>query len=206
MARNGTVTREKILLAAQQLVLDFGFGGMSVDQVITEAGITKGAFFHHFKSKHELGQTILDRYVENDDKLLHELVGRSESLSHDPLQQYLIFVGLLEEALSGSEEPMAGCLVASYIYQLEIFGPETRHKVIKGFQEWERILVAKLDVVLEKYTPKRPITAEEIYRNLMALFEGGVILAKLYNQGPILGEQVAQHKKYLELLFGQYEK
>lgn len=205
MARNGKATREKILDAGQQVLLEQGYGGMSVDQVITGAGVTKGAFFHHFKSKNELAQALLDRYVQMDDAMLHDLMGRAEKLSHEPLQQYLIFVGLLEELLAGLTEPPPGCLVASYIYSLEMFTPETQQAVIDGFQEWERVLGEKLQSAIDKQPPKLPVTAMQLYDNLLSLFEGGVIMAKLYRKSSTLAEQVAQHKNYVELLFGQHD-
>ena len=93
----------KILDAGQQLLLEHGYGGMSVDQVIASAGITKGAFFHHFKSKNALAQALLERYVDRDNELLHDLMARAEKLSHEPLQQYLIFVGLMEEMIENEE-------------------------------------------------------------------------------------------------------
>jgi len=202
MAKDGTATRNRILDAAMQLVLDHGYGGMSVDQVIAAAGITKGAFFHHFKSKNDLAQALLDRYVQMDNNLLHELIARAEKLSHDPLQQYLIFVGLLEEMMRSLSAPPPGCLVASYVYQMELFSPETQQSVIEGFKEWERVLGEKLQAVFTKQTPRLPVTAEQIYDNLLALFEGGVILGRLYNKSTTLGDQLAQHKQYVELLFG----
>lgn len=205
MPRDGSVTKEKILEAAQQLLLEHGYGGMSVDQVIENAGITKGAFFYHFKSKNALAQALLDRYVQMDDAMLHDLMGRAEKLSHDPLQQYLIFVGLLEEMLRGLSEPPPGCLVASYLYQLEMFTPETQQSVIDGFNEWERVLGEKLQAVIDKQPPKLPVTAMLLYDNLLSLFEGGVIMAKLYKKSETLAEQVAQHKNYIELLFGQHD-
>lgn len=205
MAKDGTATRNKILDSAKQLLLDHGYGGMSVDQVIEAAGITKGAFFHHFKSKNELAQALLDRYVEMDNVLLHDLIGRAEKLSHDPLQQYLIFVGLLEEIMSGLNKPPPGCLVASYVYQMELFSQATQRSVIEGFHEWERVLGEKLRVIFAKHKPKLPVTAELIYDNLLALFEGGVILAKLYNKSTALGDQLAQHKQYVELLFALHD-
>lgn len=205
MPRDGKATREKILEAGQQLLLEHGYGGMSVDQVIASAGITKGAFFHHFKSKNALAQSLLERYVQMDDAMLHDLMGRAEKLSHEPLQQYLIFVGLLEELLRGLTEPPPGCLVASYIYSLEMFSPETQTAVINGFQEWERVLEEKLEAAIVKQAPRLPVTAKQLYNNLLSLFEGDVIMAKLYNKSETLAEQVAQHKNYVELLFGQHD-
>jgi TetR/AcrR family transcriptional repressor of nem operon len=140
-----------------------------------------------------------------DDALLHDLMGRAEKLSPDPLQQYLIFVGLLEETMRGLNEPPPGCLVASFVYQLELFSEETRKSVIEGFQEWERVLGNKLEDVMTKHTPRLPVTAMQIYDNLLALFEGGVIIAKMYSKSITLGEQIGQHKNYVELLFGQHD-
>ena len=206
MARDGSITREKILDVSKQLLLEQGYGGMSVDQVIDGAGITKGAFFYHFKSKNDLAQALLERYIKTDDDLLHDLMRRAEDLNHDPLQQYLIFVGLLVETLRGFAEPPPGCLIASFIYQMEIFTDQTRDTVMKGFSEWERVVQGKLGVALDKYKPKLPVTAELLYNNLMSAFEGGVIMSKLYKKSGILSEQVAQHKNYVELLFGIHDQ
>ena len=92
-----------------------------------------------------------------------------------------------------------------YIYQLELFNDETKQAVISGFHEWERVLGEKLEAALERHTPVLPVTAMQLYDNLLALFEGGVIMAKLYSKGATLAEQVAQHKNYVELLFGQHQ-
>jgi TetR/AcrR family transcriptional repressor of nem operon len=205
MARDGAATRQRILEAAQRLLLQYGYGGMSVDQVIGAADVTKGAFFHHFKSKNDLAQVLLDRYVEADEAILRELVGRAEKLSPDPLQQYLIFVGLLEEMLAGLSEPPAGCLVASYVYQLGLFTPETQQSVLKGFREWERVLGEKLKNAMDRQAPTLPVTPAQLYNNLLALFEGGLILAKLYHDDSMLADQIAQHKRYVQLLFGLYD-
>lgn len=206
MPRDGTATRQKILDAGQQLLLQHGYGGMSVDQVIGAAEITKGAFFYHFKTKNDLAQALLERYVQMDNELLHDLISRAEALSHDPLQQYLIFVGLLIETMRGFDEPPPGCLVASYIYQLDTFSPETQRDVIDGFSEWERVLVEKLKAAAKNQKPLLAVSMEQIYTNLLALFEGGVIMAKLYNNSQTLAEQLSQHRNYVELLFGLHAK
>lgn len=205
MARDGSVTRNKILNVSQKLLLEQGYGGMSVDSVIDAAGITKGAFFYHFKCKNDLAQALLDRYVQGDDELLHELMGRAESLNHDPLQQYLIFVGLLIEKMRGFKESPPGCLIASFIYQMEAFNPETQDTVMKGFNEWQRVVEDKLELVFKKYAPRLPVTVSQVYDNLIAAFEGGIIMGKLYERKDTLADQIAQHKNYVELLFGIHD-
>jgi len=205
MARDGSATRNKILDVSQHLLLEQGYGGMSVDSVIDAAGITKGAFFYHFKSKNDLAQALLDRYVQGDDDLLHELMARAETLNHDPLQQYLIFVGLLIERMRGFKESPPGCLIASFVYQMEAFNPATQDTVMKGFNEWQRVVENKLELVFKKYAPRLPVSVRQIYDNLIAAFEGGIIMGKLYQRNDTLADQIAQHKNYVELLFGIHD-
>lgn len=47
-------TRERILYSAGQLFTEKGFSGVSIDQVMESAGLTRGAFYAHFNSKREL--------------------------------------------------------------------------------------------------------------------------------------------------------
>jgi len=47
-------SREKIIAAAARLFTHHGFDGVNIDQVMAEAGMTRGAFYSHFKSKSEL--------------------------------------------------------------------------------------------------------------------------------------------------------
>ncbi len=66
MPRDGTATRERILDAAEHLVIENGYAATSVDQVIAASGTSKGAFFHHFDSKRDLARALVERYVEAD--------------------------------------------------------------------------------------------------------------------------------------------
>ena len=202
MPRGGNITKEKILDAAEALVLNHGYGATSIDQILEKTGITKGAFFYHFKSKLELAQALVSRYVKRDDELLYSLVEKSEKLSRDPLQQVLIFLGLLIEVFDGLEQP-PGCIVASFIYQFEEFNVDTKSAVINGFNEWHRVLDEKFRMALEKYPTKIGATPSTLVDMLLSVFEGGLIVAKMGSDPKVMVKQLTQFKNYLELLFNQ---
>ncbi len=82
-------TRTKIMNAAELIILDKGFGGTTVSNVIEQAGVSKGAFFHHFSSKAELGEELVQRYADQDAEHLEQTLVKAEGLSDDPLQQLL---------------------------------------------------------------------------------------------------------------------
>src|SRR5689334_24216214 len=61
-AQTYTPTKEKLLDAAQQLMLSKGFPATTVDEICDTAGFTKGSFFHYFESKEQLGKEVLNRF------------------------------------------------------------------------------------------------------------------------------------------------
>jgi len=136
MRRDGIATRERILDAAQNLILDRGYVGMTVEHVLDEVGITKGAFFHHFKSKDDLARALLQRFAEKDAQIYSETRERAEKLSDDPLQQMLIFIGLFQEMFDKLAEPYPGCLFASYLYELQQFDDSMRALIRDAFVKW----------------------------------------------------------------------
>ena len=119
--RDPAKTREKILDASLGLILDHGFGATTVDAVVARAGITKGAFFHHFASKSDLGRALVDRYALMDREHFAERMARARKLASDPLQQLLLLIALYEEDFEALDEPFPGCLFASYIYENKLF-------------------------------------------------------------------------------------
>src|SRR5215467_5973185 len=60
MRRDGLLTRNQIVAAADELFYGQGLHAVSVDAIAEKAGITKKAFYYHFKSKDELIGCYLD--------------------------------------------------------------------------------------------------------------------------------------------------
>ena len=58
MGRDGKPTRDKILAESKALVFENGFAGTSIDKILQRTGITKGAFFYHFKTKNALAKAL----------------------------------------------------------------------------------------------------------------------------------------------------
>ena len=70
MQQRSEETRTKIIDAAIKLFSNNGYNKASVDDICTEAGISKGAFYHHFKSKQELFLALLDGWLQNIDNAI----------------------------------------------------------------------------------------------------------------------------------------
>lgn len=70
MQRRSEETRSRILEAALKLFSSRGYNKASVDEICTEAGISKGAFYHHFESKQALFLALLDGWLQTIDKAI----------------------------------------------------------------------------------------------------------------------------------------
>src|SRR5688572_5153463 len=125
MPKDGEITRGKLLDAAQDLILDCGFAGTSVDRVIEKAGVTKGTFFYHFESKAALARALIDRFAATDRDMLEESIRHAEGLSKDPLRQVLAVVDYFECRFAALDKPSPGCLFASYLYEAQLFDAPT---------------------------------------------------------------------------------
>lgn len=81
MARNKhpEQTVELILSAAAKLFTEKGFEKTSIQDILNELGMSKGAVYHHFRSKEEIMDRLIQRQVHSAMELLHELIAHTEA-------------------------------------------------------------------------------------------------------------------------------
>jgi TetR/AcrR family transcriptional regulator, transcriptional repressor for nem operon len=202
MPRDGTSTRLRILDAAHGLIMERGFSGTSVDDVLAAAEVTKGAFFHHFPSKADLARTLLHQYVAADLDHLDTTMARAEGLTTDPLQQLLVFIGLYREELAEVVPPHDGCLMATYTYESGLFGDEFLDIIQDNFQTWHDRMSAKLAEVAAVHPPRVDVDLDSLADSLLVLVEGGFVLTRVLKDPEAIAGQLAHLRTYLELLFG----
>ena len=199
--RDAGKTRERILDAAQALILDHGFGSTTVDAVVGRAGITKGAFFHHFAAKTDLARALVERYALMDREILAHHVERARKLASDPLQQVLVLIGLYEEDFEALDAPFPGCLFASYIYEHKLFEEGTLEVLRESTLLWRHTMREMLEQVAAVHPPRVPVDLESLADLFYALTEGSFIMTKTLADKTLLARHARHLRNYLELLF-----
>jgi len=201
VSRKGEATREKILDAAQDLILDRGFSGVSVDTLLDRVGVTKGAFFHHFRSKNDMALALIRRYADQDRHFFQECLDRGTRLSSDPLQQLLITVGLYEELFGDRSDAYPGCLMASYVYELQVVEREAIDIVNENFLLWRHGITERLERISAVYPPRVAVDLPSLADGFLVIIEGAFILAKSLNDPNVVVQQLQHYKNYLRLIF-----
>ena len=142
MARNKypEVTVERILDAAQRLFLEKGYENTTIQDIVNElGGLTKGAVYHHFKSKEEIMEAVNDRmfFSNNPFEAVQE---RSDLTGLEKLRQAVVIHNADEEqgeitrqaaALMKSPQVLAGMLVSNR----EVLAPYYRKLIDEGIAD-----------------------------------------------------------------------
>ncbi|MCB1547898.1 MAG: TetR/AcrR family transcriptional regulator [Hyphomicrobiaceae bacterium] len=199
--RKGGDTRERILDAAESAVLEKGFAGTSIDELIAAVGITKSGFFYHFKDKGELARALLVRYVEREDTLFSELFQRADELNEDPLHGFLVGLKMLAETLADLPNGHPGCLVASYCYQDRLFDREVRELNTAAVLGWRRRFRERLERIARAYPPRAKVDLDDLADMLSVVADGGIILSKVVEDPEALPRQVMLYREFLRLVF-----
>ena len=192
-------TREKLLDSALELMLENGYSATGVDDVCRAAKVTKGSFFHYFKTKEDLGKAVLDRFYRG----MQAFAAQSPHFKKDdPLERVL---GWIDFTIEHSHDPRVakGCLLGTFSQELAQTHEAIRKECDAKFGEWTGSLRRDLDDAVVKHRPKGPIDTASLAAYLIAALEGAIILAKAKRDGKPVRETMQHCKAYVASLFGR---
>ena len=199
--RKGEETRTRILDVAEAAVLQKGFGGTSIEELIAETGITKSGFFYHFRDKNELAKALLNRYIENDERIYDEIFSRARDLVDDPLQSFLLGLKLLSELLSDLPNGHPGCLVAGICYYERLFDREIQEINRNAVLAWRRRFGRMIREIVAVYPLREPVDVDQLADMVSSVLEGGIVLSKTLKEPNTLAEQVLMLRTFVKMLF-----
>lgn len=99
-------TRTHLLDIGEQLCLQRGFTGMGLSEMLGQAGVPKGSFYHYFASKEAFGVALLQHYFARSHQQFSAFLAES---SQPPQQRILAFYRQVEQRFLASGD-MHGCL------------------------------------------------------------------------------------------------
>jgi TetR/AcrR family transcriptional repressor of nem operon len=194
--------REKILVAAFSVIRTKGYCASTIDDLCGVAGVTKGAFFHHFGCKEDLGVSAAEYWTERNVQFFGQAPYQKLS---DPLDQLLGYVDFRLSLLVG-EAPEYTCLVGTMVQ--EIYHPDS--KIREACKESIFSHAASLEAFIQRakdlYQPKATWSVKSLALHTQCVIQGAFILAKADNDLSRAVESLGHLRSYIELLFAQKRK
>ena len=188
-------TRERLLEAAIGLSLEKGFADTTVAEVCERAELTKGAFFHYFNDKEAMGKAVLEQWIANGNANYGSAPFWKLA---DPLERVYGYIDFTSEL---TRTGPCGCLVGIYSQELWQSQPELRADCEAAFRAWADGLAQLFDEAKARQAPKANFDPRGLAYHFIAVFEGGLILARAYRRPEIVGEQLEHFKRYVKGLF-----
>ncbi|MEM5473323.1 TetR/AcrR family transcriptional regulator [Hoeflea sp. AS60] len=195
--------REKLLTSALSVIRAKGFSATSVDELCANAGVTKGAFFHHFASKEALGVAAADYWSEFTGALFasapyHDLA--------DPLDRVLAYIDFRHQLLAG-ELPDYTCLVGTMVQETYLTAPAIRDACHASIEGHALTLAPDIQAAMDARGMRDTgWTAESLALHTQVVLQGAFILAKADDSVAVAVDSIGHLKRYVMLLFSKPEE
>jgi TetR/AcrR family transcriptional repressor of nem operon len=203
MPKDGTVTRNRILDAAERLVIENGFAATSIDQVIAASETSKGAFFHHFTSKVDLAQSLVARYAAADIGHLEQAVAQAVAATDDPAEQVVAFVRVFEESADELMAAQSNCLYVSVLTERQLAQQGTSELIVRAIKAWRTTLSRMLRAALAGRRPVLDIDIDALADHVFVTFEGAFILCRSTEDTGHMRAQLTVLRQLIEALLGR---
>jgi TetR/AcrR family transcriptional regulator, transcriptional repressor for nem operon len=191
--------RDKLLAAALSVIRTKGYSATTVDDLCAAAGVTKGAFFHHFKSKEALAVAAADHWSEMTGGLFASAPYHAHA---DPLDRVLGYIDFRKAILRGGV-PEFTCLVGTMVQETYDTAPAIRDACNASIAGHAKKLEADIEAAMAARRMRVPWTAQSLALHTQAVLQGAFILAKAQGSAAVAADSVDHLKRYVMLLFTQ---
>jgi len=185
------LTREKLIKAATELIRRKGYTATTIDHICKHSGVTKGAFFHHFKSKEDLVEASLLAWDCQAASMVAAAPFQTTKDARKRVLGYMDFyAGLFDDP-----KVLKSCLAGTTAQEISDTNPALRKAANVCFQNGQKRFQSLLDDAC-KASRKRVDTAA-LAALWSATLQGSFILSKASQDGAVIRRNLEHVKQYV---------
>lgn len=170
-------TRQRLLQHGLRLLLEHGYNHLGIETVLTQAGVPKGSFYHHFRSKEGFAFAVVDTYMQ-------EVHGGLDACLDDdslpPLARVRRFFELTKEKYRG--EGYLGCLLGGIGQELSGVSDRFRRKIEDCFSQIAARFAACFELAKERGELPPDADSRALADLLINCWEGAALRSRLWRE------------------------
>jgi TetR/AcrR family transcriptional regulator, transcriptional repressor for nem operon len=194
-------SKTKLLDASLLVVRSKGYAATTIDDICQTAGVTKGSFFHHFKSKDELGVAAAEHFSAMAQGLFATAPYHQEP---DPLDRLLGYIDFRISLLSGELHEYT-CLLGTLVQETYATHSHIRRACDTALSLHIAELARDVELARQQHVPDARWSAASVGTFMQVVLQGSFIFAKSKQDSSIARESLEHLRRYLKFLFGQHQ-
>ena len=195
-------SKTRLLDAALIVIRTKGYSATTVEDICAAADLTKGSFFHHFKSKDDLAVSAANYWSDVTSAFFEVAPYHSHA---DALDRVLGYIDFRRTIIQGTI-PEFSCLVGTMVQETYDTHPSIRDACERSISGHATKVEADIAEAMKQRRVKIKWSAESLALHTQAVLQGAFILAKAKGDPKVAAESINHLRRYVELLFQAVEK
>ncbi len=162
-------TRRNIINSAFEEIRLYGYQGCSLDRILKNAKVTKGALYHHFENKAALGIAVLDEVIET---FIYKQWGPSLENQDDPIKCMIDRINEMVNQRFAEDLPVLGLPLGNFVQEMAPLDKTFLLRIRKLFDLWQGLISTAVRHGQEVGTVKKDIDPDQSALFLVTAYEG----------------------------------
>ncbi len=167
-SRDPDATRDAILDAAFQEIYRHGFQAASLSNILSKTELTKGALYHHFPTKNDLGLAVIDEVVREG---LDAMVFSPLRESAEPFEALLEIVRRKGQNAE-LQSVMLGCPLNNLMQEMSPLDPDFKEHLNRVLTEWREVVADALARAQKQGRVRRDVDCRAAALFIVSSWEG----------------------------------
>jgi TetR/AcrR family transcriptional regulator, transcriptional repressor for nem operon len=171
---NSRNTRDRLLQVGLQRIRSMGYASAGVQEILDEANVPKGSFYHHFASKEAFATEVLELYVRGENERAARTLQQGKAAPLKRLRKY--FQELI--AVYGSTAGIGGCLIGNLSLEMADHSDSIQSLLHLSFSAWQTAIAAVLQEAIDRKDLAKSNKPQELASFLLNSYQGALLRSK----------------------------
>ena len=178
-------TQDLIINKSFELFYEKGYNATSIPDIMKETSLSKGAFYHHFKNKHEIGVKVIEVIIRK--RIKEGFIAPLKNIEGNiPKLLLEVFTNRIKNY--SEREKALGCPANNLVGEIGYTEQDFRVILKSLFEEWREELINVIDIGKKRGEIKKNVNSSSVAISLICAFEGVRSIRKVYDDDIIFNE------------------